>query len=793
MTSAARATDLAKLLGQAPSGLRILSLDCFDTLLWRNVQMPRDIFADLGITGGGMEQRCWAEGAARRAQLFDSACNEVSIEQIYARLMPAAPADARAEAVARELAAEARHCYAFAPTVALIRDAKRRGLDVIIVSDTYLSEPQLRALIAAAAGEDVIAMIDRIFVSSENGRSKGDGLFEDVIAALGVLPATILHVGDNEIADYHAPIARGVRAVHFRQFDEAAEHRLRLEAAALAFIDPAVRISAPALQPHRPALALREIDDAAWTLGHDVMGPLMHSFARWIAREAEALTDRHQRPPKLLFLLRDGHLPARAFEALGEQAAAVEISRFTATASSFTSEARIRDYLGGDQGGQRAEVLARQLLLSDSEAARLIRSGDRRLSEEARFKKAVLARDVVERIIRRSRRFAARLITHLRVKAGVEPGDAVMLVDLGYNGTVQNLVEPVLRAELGLEVAGRYLLLREQHQSGLDKKGLLDTRHYDVKALIALSESIAVVEQLCTVAQGSVIDYDEKGRAVRKAAGVKSAQSAVRDRVQEAALAFVRTADAGVHRPAASDGGDARRSMAAGVLTRFLFLPSPQEIALLESFDHDVNLGTRDLAALVDVEASGDGLRRRGLPYLQDTARMYLPAELSAHGLPLSLSFLAQRRFGLELRHSDFHSRPIKVPVMLADATDQTVVEFDAHATHDGYYLVTVPLGASRFAAGVQWGRVGEYVQIEEATFHAVGDFNRPGAAASGTPAVPVCRGMEPVADALYRCDPAGFMYLSPPPVAGKDVPLLLALVFRPIVRRGEKAIAQAA
>ncbi|MBV9842387.1 MAG: HAD family hydrolase [Sphingomonadaceae bacterium] len=792
MTSAVRATEIARLLADAPSGLRYLSLDCFDTLLWRNAQMPRDVFADLGIAGGGIEPRTWAEGAARRAHHFEAETSEVSIEQIYARLLPAAGDEARAEAVARELAAEARHCYAFAPTVELMRDAKRRGLRIVIVSDTYLSEPQLWALIAAAAGDEVVQLIDRIFCSSHYGRSKGDGLFEDVIAELRVLPATILHLGDNEIADLKAPLARGVRAVHFRQFDAAAEHRLRLEAAAAAFVDPSVRTTAPAFQPQRPAVSLREADDSAWVLGHDVMGPMMHAFARWLESEADALAERYGRTPKPVFLLRDGHLPARAYAALGHEAAAIELSRFTATAASFTDEAAIRDYLGGEGGAHRVDVMARQLLFSEGEAAKLVKAGGPTGSDESRFKQAVLAPEAIQRIVTRSGRFAERLIAHLRGKAGVERGDTIILVDLGYNGTVQNMIEPVLRARLGVEVAGRYLLLREQNMPGFDKAGLLDVRHYDTKALIALSESIAVVEQLCTLAQGSVIDYSEKGQPIRKAAGVKSAQSAVRDRVQEAALAFVAHAGIGVHRPAVSDDADARRRMSAAILARLLFLPSESEIALLESFDHDVNLGTKDLTRLLDVEASGDGLRRRGLPYLHDSARMYLSAELKAHGLPLSLTFLAQRRFGLELRHSDFQTRPLKLPVMIADAQSQTIAEIDAHPTHDGYYLATVPVGASRYSLGVQWGRLCEWVQVEEASFHAVTEFNRIGG--REVAATPLFRGMEPAAGGLYRCDPSGFMFVTPPAQkAGSETALLLAIVFRPVVPRAGIAVAQAA
>jgi hypothetical protein len=46
---------------------------------------------------------------------------------IYDKLMPNASPDMRQAAIRAELDAEATHCYAFAPTVELIRRAKARG------------------------------------------------------------------------------------------------------------------------------------------------------------------------------------------------------------------------------------------------------------------------------------------------------------------------------------------------------------------------------------------------------------------------------------------------------------------------------------------------------------------------------------------------------------------------------------------------------------------------------------------------------------------------------------------
>lgn len=83
-----RAHDIATLLDQAPASVRVLSLDCFDTLLWRNVHAPIDVFADLPITGGGVEPRVRAERYARHFRRQADGFDEVSIEAIHAVLQP---------------------------------------------------------------------------------------------------------------------------------------------------------------------------------------------------------------------------------------------------------------------------------------------------------------------------------------------------------------------------------------------------------------------------------------------------------------------------------------------------------------------------------------------------------------------------------------------------------------------------------------------------------------------------------------------------------------------------------
>ena len=378
------AAEIATLLDRAPAGLRVLSLDCFDTLLWRNAQAPIDVFAELGI--GGTWLRCRAEERARERAKFDGG-GEVSIEDIYRNLRPsAAPAEIHA-AVLREIEAEARHCFAFAPIVALMRAARAKGLRIVIVSDTYLSETQLRALIQSAAGDEVIGLIDDDLLLVRIWREQGAGpVRTGAGSARGRTgrdpPRRRQSAGRSRRAraSSASPPLSSASSTRIARSGFASKRRPRRSSI------PRPGSSAPAAQPHRPQLSLRNEEDPVFALGHDVLGPLMHAFARWIESEAEALAEAAGRAPKLVFLLRDGHLPQLVFEAMTGTGPPLPRSAASPRfAPRFTDAAAIRDYLSAQQRHERVTVLARQLGLSREEAEKMGRGG------QAAFEKAALA------------------------------------------------------------------------------------------------------------------------------------------------------------------------------------------------------------------------------------------------------------------------------------------------------------------------------------------------------------------------------------------------------------------
>lgn len=779
--------DLPTAIDAFPN-IAVLSLDCFDTLLWRDCHAPSDVFTALG--GVNPRQRVWAERAARIEAVFRHERSEVLLSDIYRQLLPNASETVINDHAAAELATEIRFCYGFAPTIELIRRAKARGLKVIIVSDTYLDRGQLAALIGATAGEEVLGMVDELYCSSEYGISKGGGLLKQVVADLQLQPGAILHIGDNPASDFAAAQAAGVHALHLRQFIPATEQRLRLEAAVSTMIHARATDHDLAYQPHRAALALGEpaITDPAAALGYTTLGPVLTAFADWLDKQRSALQAATPGTVHTLFLLRDGYLPREVFEVDPSRSStshSVEISRFTATAMSFTDRAAVWRFVEQNVGSGLAYLL-NQLLYTDTEIAKILRGLPVDNSRSAAFMRNIGSLQSMNRILARSRALATRLCAHLQKIVAPVPGDTLMLVDLGYNGSVQNLIEPVLARLLGITIAGRYLLYRAQQLTGYDKSGFIDEGHYDIDTLIALAANVAVIEQLCTVAQGSVIDYAGDGSPIRADAVIKGRQSAIRDRIQAGAIAYARDRSGAVVRQSNTNATDVDRRSAVAIMGRLMFLPQKHELEVIAEFDHDVNLGTEGTVKLFDPDSAERGMKQRGLFYMKSSDRMYLPAELHGQGMMVSLSMLALKRFNLGLNFGDFCDRSVALPLLVADGRDVVVQEIVATATHDGYFVANVPIGDARFTVAVQFGKLYEVVEILSVQFRPVaGMLNVAVAPGAGSvAAMPTLEGMAAMATGLFTCpDPTGFMMV-PPPAGSFPGGLVLEVVFRPLVVR---------
>jgi hypothetical protein len=184
-----------------------------------------------------------------------------------------------------------------------------------------------------------------------------------------------------------------------------------------------------------------------------VLGPVLTGFDMWLEEEARKLQAQHEGRVHWLFLMRDGFMPMQVHLARNpdDDAHAIECSRFTAIASSFAQERDITRYLETTLGTDPV-ALARHFSIPEADIARIC-PGE-------------IPRPTASPVERDAQGHAQACdrggITRLCAAAGSaypqacapEPGDVLMLVDVGYTGTVQNRVDAILAEAMDVHVAG---------------------------------------------------------------------------------------------------------------------------------------------------------------------------------------------------------------------------------------------------------------------------------------------------------------------------------------------------
>jgi FMN phosphatase YigB (HAD superfamily) len=721
---------------------------------------------------------------------------EVRLGDIYRAAFPALSDDQVRVMAAAEVEAEKRVLYAFPPTVELLRAASSRGLRVVIVSDTYFDEKQLRQLLSATLGDTDLARIDKIFVSNAHGRSKVNGLFGDVIAKLGVAASSILHIGDHELADFGAPRSLGVRSLHFVHHDQPVSDILRWQNAAADLLLPTLRQATGTPSPYRGLLAAGVPNvDPTHLLGYIAAGPIFYGFARFVLAELAALREKGKEP-KVAFLLRDGYLPSEicktvAGAPVGEE---VAISRFASYAASFRAISDVEKYLAASVGSHRWQAMVKQLLLPADVARSICEQTEAAKDGETCFVKLIKSADVLEKIFDASRAYRGRLFRYLEKQLGLARGDTLVFVDLGYDGTAQRLLEPVLKDEFGVELKGLYMLLSRTPGWQHSRKGLVDPSWADDRIVASLVPYIAVVEDLAACDAGSVADYDDDGNARLDAKVIADGQYERVKPVQQMCRQFAADAERFFTRTGAYPDRESLRTSALASLGRLLFFPTDLELRFLESFHVDLNLGTTDSVPLFDCAEGLARLRRRGL-FFSDrkglAVRTNAPFELRSAGVELSLTLLMQHRYSLELAQSDSNLRRERLRVLVVMGNDATTTELDAQATHDGYYALLVPVGRGDMNFGILFGERYSWVQIAHIEHVPTATLFKDEEARHAEDVLDRAKleQMTLRAPGLYECaTDQAFLLLPPPRRASAGTTFVCRVVFRPIsVRNSAK------
>lgn len=210
------------------------SFDIFDTLITRSTCEPKGIFMlmqeklvkmktfDSFFSANFYELRTGAEELARQVARVDGR-QDVTIEEIYKALATTACITEIQQKELEMLEVETEHNNALgiARNIHLLKNLKDRGEHVVLISDMYLGEKNIRYILS---GIDSLFTEIPIYVSSDYGKTKGaGGLYQIVKSKEKVSFSDWTHYGDNEYADIKSALDLGIKAIHLAP-ENAAEY-----------------------------------------------------------------------------------------------------------------------------------------------------------------------------------------------------------------------------------------------------------------------------------------------------------------------------------------------------------------------------------------------------------------------------------------------------------------------------------------------------------------------------------------------------------------------------------------
>ena len=293
-----------KVIQEINNSIDVVSFDFFDTLFFRDVNHPQDVFSLVSLECTELlsdlltdkrefkNDRIMAEKKAR--EIYK---REIVLDEIY-DCFPATYSDETKRILREaEISIELKVCVPNDEIVRLLEHAHKYRKKVIIISDFYMGRNFIELLL-----NKFNILVDDVFVScdEDGSKSKGD-LFDIVLKKLNLQKKRLLHVGDNYNSDYKRARERGVKAIHynikthynrfvlFQKQELATDYTYR-------FIE------------HRCFITCTDENEED---GYRCLGPLLYGFCNWLYRELQNKKINH-----VFFLSRDGLIIKKAFDVI---------------------------------------------------------------------------------------------------------------------------------------------------------------------------------------------------------------------------------------------------------------------------------------------------------------------------------------------------------------------------------------------------------------------------------------------------------------------------------------------
>jgi FMN phosphatase YigB (HAD superfamily) len=605
--------------------LRAFSFDIFDTMLLRRCTTPTGVFeqtfalapipgAYQHLREAFVQHRINAEKRARRTSARERGWSEITAEEIYHHFpfalfgLTANDADSLAQA---EFQAEQQLCFANPAMVDLITLAAAHGVRVGFLSDTYWTGDRLRLLLESCSPG---LSYDFLYASCDWKTSKSDRLFSHYLKSEALHDAPLAHIGDNIGADCIPARRLGISAIHYPQANDRLAGLFKREEVLLPSLrtlqTKALMLDGGFRAHRRAASALMPAKSTAFALGVEVIGPVMAAFNAFVHHHVERLQQNvtaNGGRAAVVFVARDGQLPREIWQTNSEPSAWIELNRRISMLAAASSAQSLVPFFE-EIPKLNYEIVSGFLKKDLPKIRTYFQNAPSGIVSGKTFAAALpslLSPHDITRIAKDERQAVMR---HLR--ASIPDFDHctdLILVDLGYSGTVQKSLRKIFDHEgLSHRLHGLYVISIDEDFSEIPAcdsvHGFLGATVFLPHIRTALLSNISIFEQICSANHGSVKGYDLQGHAQHEDDPRQDEHRTICGEIRAGAVHYVQSTKSQIQQgfPAATDDLNAVTPQAAAILSRLLLQPSDEEILLFHSIKHDVNLGSQALAPMAD-------------------------------------------------------------------------------------------------------------------------------------------------------------------------------------------------
>jgi len=457
------ASKLERAIFKTPS-IQVVSFDVFDTLVQRTIPHPdlikipaaKQIRRNLAARSINLDvekllsQRLQAEQELRqRARTLgqDPECRIDDVFRAWLSMNALSPLQGVVDELLRvELQAELSVVYPRKGMAECLENLKARNFRLVYVSDMYLRKWMIEQLLEKCG---LLELFDAGYVSCEAGKGKYSGkLIQQVIEDQCVLPRELLHVGDRYDVDIQGAARASVLALKFADPAKEAQHSLQSQINVVRRRSPFWHgASWGGRNIATKANRFRCEHDRRYQLGYEYLGPLFCNFIHRVILELE-----QEGINLVLFNSREGFLFLELYDRLSSALTGTEgpraIYSYLTRKSIYAASLHAFGRREVDMGFHTISPTLRNMFIRFSlpieEMAPVVkRAGFNDLDQELHHphgsrELSALIQDVeFLEIVKRQRIQCADQISDYLAQLGFWEYEKVAIVDVGWNGTVQ--------------------------------------------------------------------------------------------------------------------------------------------------------------------------------------------------------------------------------------------------------------------------------------------------------------------------------------------------------------------